>query len=173
MSVLRFRRGPHSQRQKVPPAAAIIDEFTRERLAIRIDRKLRSTDVIDALSDLFILRGVPGHFRSDNGPEFVAKIVRQWIAAVGSKDHIHRARQPPGERVLRELQLEAPTTPSERRVVLQSRRGADLPRELATALQYPRPHSSLGYKPPAPAAVLWPGAPATSTVAAKAAMHWI
>jgi len=44
----------------------IIDEFTRECLAIRIDRKLNSTDVIDVLSDLFILRGVPGHIRSDN-----------------------------------------------------------------------------------------------------------
>ena len=63
----------------------IIDEFTRECLAIRIDRKLNSTDVIDALSDLFILRGVPRHVRSDNGPEFIAKAVREWIAAVGAK----------------------------------------------------------------------------------------
>jgi transposase InsO family protein len=63
----------------------IIDEFTRECLAIRIDRKLNSTDVIDALSDLFILRGVPGHVRSDNGPEFIAKAVREWIAAVGAR----------------------------------------------------------------------------------------
>ena len=44
-----------------------------------------SVDVIDVLSDLFILRGVPGHIRSDNGPEFVAKAVREWIAAVGAK----------------------------------------------------------------------------------------
>ena len=44
----------------------VIDEFTRECLAIRIDRRLRSTDVIDVPSDLFILRGVPGHIRSDN-----------------------------------------------------------------------------------------------------------
>ncbi len=63
----------------------IIDEFTRECPAIRIDRKLNSTDVIDVLSDLFILRGVPGHVRSDNGPEFIAKAVREWIAAVGAK----------------------------------------------------------------------------------------
>ncbi len=63
----------------------VIDEFTRECLAIRIDRKLKSTDVIDVLSDLFILRGVPGHVRSDNGPEFIAKAVREWIAAVGAK----------------------------------------------------------------------------------------
>jgi len=47
----------------------IIDEFTRECLAIRVNRKLSSTDVIDVLSDLFILRGIPGHIRSDNGPE--------------------------------------------------------------------------------------------------------
>src|SRR5690606_34900729 len=46
---------------------------------------LNSTDVIDALSDLFILRGVPGHVRSDNGPEFIAKAVREWIVAVGAK----------------------------------------------------------------------------------------
>jgi len=63
----------------------IIDEFTRECLAIRIGRKLNSTDVVDALSDLFILRGVPGHVRSDNGPEFIARAVREWIVAVGAK----------------------------------------------------------------------------------------
>jgi transposase InsO family protein len=63
----------------------IIDEFTRECLAIRVNRKLNSTDVIGVLSDLFIMRGVPGHVRSDNGPEFVAKAVRDWIGAVGAK----------------------------------------------------------------------------------------
>ena len=63
----------------------VIDEFTRECLTIRVDRKLKSTDVIDVLSDLFILRGVPEHVRSDNGPEFIAKAVRDWIAAVGAR----------------------------------------------------------------------------------------
>src|SRR3712207_172959 len=63
----------------------VIDEFTRECLAIRVNRKLKAVDVIDVLSDLFILRGVPGHIRSDNGPEFVAKAVREWITAVGAK----------------------------------------------------------------------------------------
>ena len=63
----------------------IIDEFTRECLTIRIDRKLNSTSVVDALTDLFILRGVPDHIRSDNGPEFIAKAVREWIVAVGAK----------------------------------------------------------------------------------------
>ena len=63
----------------------VIDEFTHECLAIRVARKLKAIDVIDLLSDLFILRGVPGHIRSDNGPEFVAKAVQDWIAAVGAR----------------------------------------------------------------------------------------
>ena len=63
----------------------IIDEFTKEPLMIRIDRKLNSTDVVDALTDLFILRGPPEYIRSDNGPEFVAQKVRDWIGAVGAK----------------------------------------------------------------------------------------
>jgi putative transposase len=56
----------------------LIDEFTHECLAIRVDRKLNSDAVTDVLSDLFILRGVPQHIRSDNGPEFVAKTVQDW-----------------------------------------------------------------------------------------------
>jgi transposase InsO family protein len=59
----------------------IIDEFTHECLMIRVARRLKATDVIDVLSDLFILRGVPGHIRSDNGPEFVAKAVQEWVTA--------------------------------------------------------------------------------------------
>ena len=62
----------------------IIDEFSREGLAIKVKRKLNSDDVIDALSDLFIIRGVPSFIRSDNGPEFVAQNVRDWIKAVGA-----------------------------------------------------------------------------------------
>ena len=63
----------------------VLDEFTHECLAIRVARKLKAIDVIDVLSDLFILRGVPAHIRSDNGPEFVAKAVQDWIAIVGAK----------------------------------------------------------------------------------------
>jgi transposase InsO family protein len=63
----------------------MLDEFTHECLTIRIARTLRAIDVIDVLSDLFFLRGLPGHIRSDNGPEFVAKAVQEWTAAVGTK----------------------------------------------------------------------------------------
>ena len=77
----------------------VLDEFSHECLAIRVARKLKAIDVIDVLSDLFILRGVPAHIRSDNGPEFVAKAVQEWIALVGAKT----AGQALGERLHREL----------------------------------------------------------------------
>ena len=63
----------------------IIDEHSRECLAIRVKRKLNSRDVIHALSDLFLLKGIPMFIRSDNGPEFIAQSVRDWIKLVGSK----------------------------------------------------------------------------------------
>ena len=63
----------------------ILDEFSRECLAIKVDRKLNSTNVIDALTDLLILRGSPTLIGADNSPEFIAKAVRDWIAAVGAK----------------------------------------------------------------------------------------
>jgi putative transposase len=63
----------------------VVDEFTHEYLANRVSRKLEAADVIDVLSDLFILRGIPDHIRSDNGPEVIAKAVQEWIAAVGAK----------------------------------------------------------------------------------------
>jgi hypothetical protein len=63
----------------------IVDEFSREALAIRVERRLNSNDVIDVLSDLFILRGLPAPIRSDNGPEFIAKAVQAWITGVGAQ----------------------------------------------------------------------------------------
>jgi putative transposase len=134
----------------------IIDEFTRECLAIRIDRRLNSTDVIDVLSDLFILRGVPGHVRSDNGPEFIAKAVREWIVAVGAKTAFIEPGSPwengyceSFNSKLRDelLNGEIFYSLAEAKVIIEAWR------------QYyntERPHSSLGYKPPAPEAIIWP-----------------
>ena len=148
----------------------IIDEFTRECLAIRIDRKLNSTDVIDALSDLFILRGVPGHVRSDNGPEFVAKAVREWIAAVGAKTAFIEPGSPwengyceSFNSKLRDelLNGEIFYSLAEAKVIIEAWR-----RYYNTE----RPHSSLGYKPPAPQAIVMPATPRGSTPPSAQAM---
>jgi transposase InsO family protein len=57
---------------------SIIDEFTRECLALKVARSITSEDVIDTLAELFAMRGVPKHIRSDNGPEFIARAIQQW-----------------------------------------------------------------------------------------------
>ncbi len=62
-----------------------IDEYPRECLAIRARRSIRSTGVIDTLAELMMARGVPAHIRSDNGPEFPARVVREWLGGVGSR----------------------------------------------------------------------------------------
>jgi putative transposase len=128
----------------------LIDEFTHECLAIRVDRKLKSTDVIDVLSDQFILRGVPEHIRSDNGAEFVAKAVQDWIGAVGAKT-AYIERGSPWENGFIEsfnarlrdelLDGEIFYSLAEAKIVIESWR-----RHYNTV----RPHGSLGYKPPAP-----------------------
>ena len=154
----------------------IIDEFTHECLAIRVDRKLKAIDVIDVLSDLFILRGVPTYIRSDNGPEFVAKAVQKWIAAVGAKT-AYIERGSPWENGfvesfnarLRDELLDGEIFYSlqEAKVVIESWR-----RHYNTK----RPHASLGYKPPAPevfvpAFVAGPAAPARRPIAPRPTMH--
>jgi putative transposase len=63
----------------------IIDEYTRECLGLLVKRRITSQEVIDKLFDLFILRGIPEHIRSDNGPEFTAKAVRKWLNRIGIK----------------------------------------------------------------------------------------
>ena len=63
----------------------LIDEFTRECLAIRVARRINGMGVIEAMADTMIVHGVPEHIRSDNGPEMTAKLVRNWLANVGAK----------------------------------------------------------------------------------------
>ena len=61
----------------------VLDEHTRECLAIVLARKIRSHDVLEVLADLFVRHGPPEYLRSDNGPEFSAKLVRRWLGRVG------------------------------------------------------------------------------------------
>ena len=134
----------------------VIDEFTRESLAVRVARKLKATDVIDVLADLFILRGIPTHIRSDNGPEFVAAALREWIAAVGAKTAYIEPGSPWDNNYcesfngkLRDelLNGEILYTLNEAKIVIETWR-----RHYNTV----RPHSSLGYRPPAPEVIAWP-----------------
>lgn len=81
--VLCLCRGPHPRWTAIP--LCVIDGFTREPLAILVKRKANSTDVLETMADLMVLRGPPTFVRSDNGREFIAATVREWIAAVGAQ----------------------------------------------------------------------------------------
>jgi putative transposase len=151
----------------------VIDEFTHECLAIRVARKLKAIDVIDVLADLFILRGVPGHVRSDNGPEFVAEAVQAWINDVGAKTAFIERGSPWENGYIESfnarlrdelLNGEIFYTLQEAQIVIESWR-----RHYNTI----RPHASLGSPAPEvflPAFAAWPAAlcqPASPATLAK------
>jgi len=132
----------------------MIDEYTRKCLAMLVNRRITSLDVIDQLFQLFILRGVPEHIRSDNGPEFTAKAIRKWLNRVGVKTLFIEPGSPWQNGYIESfngklrdelLNREIFTTLTEAKVLIEEWR-----REYNTV----RPHSSLGYRPPAPEAIL-------------------
>lgn len=131
---------------------AIMDEYSRECLAIDVRRRIRSDDVLERLAELFVIHGVPEHIRSDNGSEFTAKALREWLRRVG----------------VGTLYIE-PGSPWENGYVesfIGRLRDELLNREIFDTLletkvlvdrwrrhyNRVRPHSALGYRPPAPEA---------------------
>ncbi len=125
----------------------IIDEASRECLALVVSRQLRHEDVLAALADLFIERGPPAHIRSDNGSDFIATAVRTWLAQIGVKT-LYIAPGLPWENgynesfngSLRDELLNGEIFFAEAKVLIEAWR-----RHYNTV----RPHSSLGYRPPA------------------------
>jgi len=132
----------------------IIDEYTRECLAIDVGRSLTRESVLERLTALFIQRGIPEHIRSDNGSEFTAKAVRKWLKALGVTT-LYITPGSPWENgyiesfngKLRDevLNVEIFDTLLEAKVLIERWR---------QHYNHVRPHSSLGYKPPAPEAVI-------------------
>jgi putative transposase len=132
----------------------IIDEYTRECLSVLIARKIRNQDVIDLLFNLFISRGIPDYMRSDNGPEFTAKAVRKWLNRLGVKTLFIEPGSPWENGYIESfngklrdelLNREIFTTLEEAKVLIEQWR---------RDYNQVRPHSSLGYRPPAPEATL-------------------
>jgi transposase InsO family protein len=84
----------------------LIDEYTRESLAIRVDRRLRSQDLIQTLADTMLMHGCLNIFVSDNRPEFVARALRSWLLGLGP-NRSTSSRTAMGERLLRIVQRQA------------------------------------------------------------------
>ncbi|UWQ35335.1 IS3 family transposase (plasmid) [Leisingera sp. M527] len=132
----------------------IIDEYSRECLAIRVDRKLNSGNVIDALSDLFILRGVPSFIRSDNGPEFVAQAVQDWIKAVGARTAYIEPGSPWENGYCESFNARFRDEFLNGEIFYSLREAQILIEEWRKHYNTKRPHSALGYRPPAPETIV-------------------
>lgn len=132
----------------------ILDEYTRECLSILVERHISSQEVIDQLFHLFVFRSIPEHIRSDNGPEFTAKAVREWLSRLGVKTLFIEPGSPWENGYIESfngklrdelINREVFTTLTEAKILIEVWR-----REYN---QF-RPHSSLRYRPPAPEAIL-------------------
>ena len=132
----------------------VLDEHSRECLAIRIKRKLNSIDVIDVLTDLFILRGVPGYIRSDNGPEFIAEAVRDWIAAVGAKTAYIQPGSPWENGYVESFNARLRDELLNGEIFYSLREAQIVIEQWRKHYNTKRPHSALGYKPPAPESII-------------------
>ncbi len=128
----------------------VIDEFTRECLAIPVARSNKNEDVMHVLADLFITIGQPGYLRSDNGSEFTTKAIRKWLKDVGVNAAFIEPGSPwengysesfNGKLKDELLNGEIFYSLKEAQVVIE---------KLRQEYNIIRPHSSLGYKPPAP-----------------------
>ena len=128
----------------------ILDEFSRECLAIKVDRKLNSMNVIDALTDLFIMRGPPAFIRSDNGPEFIAQTVRNWIAAVGAKTAYIEPGSPWENGYCESFNGRFRDELLNGEIFYSLREAQIIIEEWRKHYNTKRPHSALGYRPPAP-----------------------
>ncbi len=133
----------------------ILDEYSRECLGIVVDRKLKADDVQDKLAELFVTRGIPDHLRSDNGKEFTGK-TREWLSRIGVKTEFITPGSPwengynesfNGKFTDELLDGEIFDTLQEAQVIVEQWR-----QHYNTV----RPHSSLGYRPPAPETVSYP-----------------
>jgi putative transposase len=142
----------------------LIDEYTRESLAIRVKRRLNSMDVLETLADAMVGRGTPDYIRSDNGPEFVARTLRNWIAGVGTQTAYIEPGSPWENGYCESFNSKLRDELLNGEIFYSLREAEILIEGWRRHYNAVRPHSSLGYNPPAPEAIvarsriaLWPG----------------
>lgn len=133
---------------------AVLDEYSRECLAIVVARRLRSDDVSEGLADLFVQHGVPDHIRSDNGPEFVAKAVRGWLDRLDVKPLYIEPGSPWENGYCESFNGKLHDELLAREVFYTLKEAQILIERWRRHYNTVRPHSAIGYRPPAPETIL-------------------
>ncbi len=131
----------------------VIDEYTRECVAIEVQRRLNSQEVLDVLRDLFVTRGTPDFIRSDNGPEFTAIAVRDWLGRVAVQTLFITPGSPWENGYNESFNGKLGDELLDREIFFSLKEAQVLVERWRQEYNRIRPHSSLGYRPPAPEAV--------------------
>ncbi len=132
----------------------IIDEYTRECLTILVKRRITSQDVIDQLFQLIIFRGIPEHIRSDNGPEFTSKDVRNWLNRLDVKTLFIEPGSPWENGYIESFNGKLRDELLNREIFTTLTEASILIGQWRREYNQIRPHSSLGYRPPTPEAII-------------------
>jgi putative transposase len=132
----------------------VIDEFSRESLAILVERRLNSDDILHCLTDLFVAHGPPEHIRSDNGSEFTAQAVRQWLDRTGVRTLYIEPGSPWENGYCESFNGKLRDELLDREIFYTLREAQVLIERWRREYNTFRPHSSLNYRPPAPEAIL-------------------
>lgn len=127
----------------------IIDEFTRESLAIDVGRRITAADVIDVLRYLFLVRGEPVYIRSDNGPEFTAKKVKKWLKDMGVKTLFIEPGSPWENGYVESFNAHLRDELLDREIFIHLDELKYVVERWRMDYNHRRPHSSLGYMAPA------------------------
>ena len=128
----------------------LIDEYTKEALAIYPARRIRANDVIDLFADVMVERGVPEYIRSDNGPEMIAKVLRNWLARVGTKTAFIMPGSPWENGYCESFNGKLRNELLDGEIFYTLREAQVIIEQWRWHYNRIRPHSALGYKPPAP-----------------------
>jgi putative transposase len=132
----------------------IIDEYTRECLLARVERRLSHEEVLEELARLFWSRGIPDHIRSDNGPEFTAERVRKWLPRLGVKTLFIEKGSPWENGFIESFNGKMRDELLNREIFYTLKEAQVLIEEWRQYYNHKRPHSSLNYRPPAPVTIM-------------------
>ena len=132
----------------------ILDEYTRECLAMEVARRMNHRDVMDRLAELFIERGVPEYLRSDNGPECTAQAIRDWLKVMGVRTLYIEPGSPWENGYVESFNGKLRDELLNREVFETLREAQVLIERWRREVNQIRPHSALAYRPPAPKAFL-------------------
>jgi transposase InsO family protein len=128
---------------------SIVDEYTRECVALEVNRSLTSDDVLDVLRDLFVIRGVPQHIRSDNGPEFIAQAIRDFLGAAGVETLYIEPGSPWQNGYAESFHSRLRSELLDAEIFETVAEAQSLAAAWRNDYNHHRPHSSLGYQTPA------------------------